>query len=83
MLHRVGNLLPFFLLVAIVIADPRRALDATRGYWSIALGVGLLSRLSCILVLAALTLANNEGAASIVPGDRSPFGGRGTGIMLT
>ena len=47
--------MPFFLLVAIVIADPRRALDATRGYWSIALGVGLLSPLSYILVLAALT----------------------------
>jgi len=50
-----SNLLRFFLLAPIVIADPRRALDAMRGYWWIALGVGLLSPLSYILVLAALT----------------------------
>lgn len=50
-----SNLLRFFLLAPLVIADPRRALDAMRGYWWIALGVGLLSPLSYILVLAALT----------------------------
>ena len=50
-----SNLLRFFLLAPIVIADPRRALDAMRGYWWIAIGVGLLSPLSYILVLAALT----------------------------
>lgn len=51
----LSNLLRFFLLAPIVIAHPRRALDAMRGYWWIAVGVGLLSPLSYILVLAALT----------------------------
>ncbi|GGF45749.1 DMT transporter permease [Azorhizobium oxalatiphilum] len=50
-----SNLLRFFLLAPLVIANPRRALAAMRGYWWIALGVGLLSPLSYILVLAALT----------------------------
>lgn len=50
-----SNLLRFFLLAPLVIADPRRAIAAMRGYWWIALGVGLLSPLSYILVLAALT----------------------------
>lgn len=50
-----SNLLRFFLLAPLVIAAPRRAFDAMRGYWWIAIGVGLLSPLSYILVLAALT----------------------------
>jgi drug/metabolite transporter (DMT)-like permease len=50
-----SNLLRFFLLAPLVIADPRRAIAAMRGYWWIAVGVGLLSPLSYILVLAALT----------------------------
>lgn len=50
-----SNLLRFFLLAPIVIANPRQALERMRGYWWIALGVGLLSPLSYILVLAALT----------------------------
>ena len=50
-----SNLLRFFLLAPLVIADPRRAIEAMRGYWWIAAGVGLLSPLSYILVLAALT----------------------------
>ena len=50
-----SNLLRFFLLAPFVIADPRRAREAMRGYWRIAIGVGLLSPLSYILVLAALT----------------------------
>lgn len=50
-----SNLLRFFLLVPLVIVAPRRAVDAMRGYWRLAIGVGLLSPLSCILVLAALT----------------------------
>ncbi|MBV9562835.1 MAG: EamA family transporter [Bradyrhizobium sp.] len=49
-----SNLLRFFLLAPLVIADPRRAIDAMRGYWWLAVGVGLLSPLSYILVLAAL-----------------------------
>lgn len=50
-----SNLLRFFLLAPIFIANPRRAIEAMRGYWWIAIGVGLLSPLSYILVLAALT----------------------------
>ncbi|MBL8584507.1 MAG: multidrug DMT transporter permease, partial [Rhizobiaceae bacterium] len=50
-----SNLLRFFLLLPYVMANPRRALDAMRGYWWIAFGVGLLSPASYILVLAALS----------------------------
>ena len=49
-----SNLLRFFLLAPLVIADRRRAMETMRGYWWIAIGVGLLSPLSYILVLAAL-----------------------------
>ncbi|MFK4259892.1 DMT family transporter [Agrobacterium tumefaciens] len=50
-----SNLLRFFLLAPLVIVNPRRTIEAMRGYWWIAIGVGLLSPLSYILVLAALT----------------------------
>ncbi|QCL77543.1 MULTISPECIES: DMT family transporter [Agrobacterium] len=50
-----SNLLRFVLLAPLVIANPRRAIGMMRGYWWIAVGVGLLSPLSYILVLAALT----------------------------
>ena len=50
-----SNLLRFFLLLPLVLANPRRAIESMRGYWWTALGVGLLSPLSYILVLAALT----------------------------
>ncbi|MBE0580025.1 DMT family transporter [Devosia sp.] len=50
-----SNLLRFFLLLPIVLAHPSHALERMRGYWWIAIGVGLLSPLSYILVLAALT----------------------------
>lgn len=49
-----SNLLRFFLLLPLVLADRRRAWRAMRGHWPVALGVGLLSPLSYILVLAAL-----------------------------
>lgn len=58
-----SNLLRFFLLAPLVIADPCRAVEAMRGYWWIAVGVGLLSPLSYILVLAALT----SGAPLMAP----------------
>lgn len=51
-----ANLLRFFLLVPIVIANPKRAREKMHGFWWLALGVGLLSPLSYILVLAALDL---------------------------
>ena len=50
-----ANLLRFFLLAPLVIANPRRALAAMRGHWWLAAGIGLVSPLSYILVLAALT----------------------------
>ncbi|WP_287883764.1 MULTISPECIES: DMT family transporter [Paracoccus] len=50
-----SNLLRFFLLLPLVLANPRRAIEAMRGHWWTAVGVGLLSPLSYILVLAALT----------------------------
>lgn len=50
-----SNLLRFFLLLPLVLANPRRAIAAMRGHWWTALGVGLLSPLSYILVLTALT----------------------------
>lgn len=49
-----ANLARFALLAPIVLAHPRRALAGMRGYWPLAVGVGLLSPLSYILVLAAL-----------------------------
>lgn len=51
-----SNLLRFFLLAPIVIADPARAREAMQGHWWLAIGVGLLSPLSYILVLTALNL---------------------------
>jgi drug/metabolite transporter (DMT)-like permease len=50
-----ANVMRFFLLAPLVLAAPRRALAAMRGFWWIALGVGLLSPLSYILVLMALS----------------------------
>lgn len=50
-----SNLLRFFLLAPLIMAAPRRAIDAMRGYWWTAIGVGLLSPLSYILVLVALS----------------------------
>ena len=49
-----SNLLRFLLLAPLVLANPRRSFDAMYGYRWIAVGVGLLSPLSYILVLAAL-----------------------------
>lgn len=51
-----SNLLRFFLLAPIIIANPARARMSMRGYWLLAIGVGLLSPLSYILVLTALNL---------------------------
>ncbi len=51
-----SNLLRFFLLAPLVLANPRRAWRVMRGFWPLAFGVGLLSPLSYILVLAALDM---------------------------
>jgi len=50
-----SNLLRFLLLAPLVVANPRRTFIAMRGFWWVAVGVGLLSPLSYILVLTALT----------------------------
>ncbi len=50
-----SNLLRVCLLLPLVLRNPRRAMGAMRGYWGLALGVGLLSPLSYILVLTALS----------------------------
>nr|WP_255616751.1 DMT family transporter [Microvirga puerhi] len=50
-----SNLLRIFLLVPLIATNPQGALARMRGYWWIAVGVGLLSPLSYILVLTALT----------------------------
>lgn len=46
----------FVFLLPMILADPRRAWAAMRGHWGLAAGVGLLSPLSYILVLWALSL---------------------------
>ncbi|MEH3159038.1 MAG: DMT family transporter [Sphingomonas taxi] len=49
-----SNLLRFVLLAPVVAAKPRQAIQGMKGHWGLAVGVGLLSPLSYILVLAAL-----------------------------
>ena len=51
-----SNVLRFTLLAPFVIANPMEALQAMRGKWGLAIGVGLLSPLSYILILAALDM---------------------------
>jgi drug/metabolite transporter (DMT)-like permease len=51
-----SNLLRFFLLAPVVLRDPDRARRLMQGRWLLAIGVGLLSPLSYILVLAALNM---------------------------
>jgi drug/metabolite transporter (DMT)-like permease len=51
-----ANLLRFCLLAPLVIVNPNRARAKMKGFWLLALGVGLLSPLSYIFVLAALDL---------------------------
>lgn len=50
-----SSLLRLFLLLPLVLSNPRRALAAMRGYWWTALAVGLLAPVSYILVLMALS----------------------------
>ncbi len=50
-----SNLMRFVLLAPIVIANPRRAMALMRGHWGTAVAVGVMSPLSYILVLAALS----------------------------
>jgi drug/metabolite transporter (DMT)-like permease len=52
----LNNLLRFFFLAPLVIANPRRAWASMQGYWLLALGVGVLSPLSYIFVLIALDM---------------------------
>jgi uncharacterized membrane protein len=50
------NFIRFFMLAPIVLANPVRARKAMRGHWPLAIGVGLLSPLSYILVLTAIDM---------------------------
>jgi uncharacterized membrane protein len=51
-----SNLLRFVLLAPVVLRDLNRARKLMQGRWLLAIGVGLLSPLSYILVLAALDM---------------------------
>jgi drug/metabolite transporter (DMT)-like permease len=50
------NFIRFFMMAPIVLANPARARKAMRGHWLLAIGVGLLSPLSYILVLTAIEM---------------------------
>ena len=49
------NILRLLMLLPLILSRPRRAIEAMRGYWLLALGVGVLSPLSYIIVLSVLT----------------------------
>lgn len=74
MVNWFSNLLRFFLLAPVIIADPRCALDAMHGYWWIALEVGLLLPMIWLVTKERPPLLAWIGALLVVAG---------TGIMLT
>lgn len=49
------NILRLSMLLPLILSRPRRAIGAMHGYWGLALGVGVLSPLSYIIVLSVLT----------------------------
>lgn len=49
------NILRLSMLMPLILSRPRRAIGAMHGYWGLALGVGVLSPLSYIIVLSVLT----------------------------
>src|SRR5204863_10216639 len=51
-----ANLIRFFMLAPIVLSNPPRAIAKMQGRWWLAVGVGLLSPLSYILVLSAIEI---------------------------
>ena len=51
-----ANLIRFFMLAPIVLSNPARARERMKGHWWLAVGVGLLSPLSYILVLSAIEI---------------------------
>lgn len=51
-----SNLLRFFFLLPLILRDPSGARARMRGHWPLAIGVGLLSPASYILVLTALRM---------------------------
>jgi drug/metabolite transporter (DMT)-like permease len=60
LLDWVANLLRFFMLAPLVLSNRARAKDVMKGRWLLAVGVGVLSPLSYILVLSAI-----EGGAPL------------------
>jgi uncharacterized membrane protein len=59
-----SNLLRFVLLAPVVAGSPARSRDLMQGKWWLAIGVGLLSPLSYILVLAALEMGARVSAVA-------------------
>jgi drug/metabolite transporter (DMT)-like permease len=51
-----ANLIRFFMLAPIVLSNPARAREKMKGHWWLAVGVGLLSPLSYILILSAIEI---------------------------
>jgi drug/metabolite transporter (DMT)-like permease len=51
-----SNFLRFFMLAPVILSNPARARVAMRGHWWLAVGVGVLSPLSYILVLTAIEM---------------------------
>jgi drug/metabolite transporter (DMT)-like permease len=51
-----ANLIRFSILAPIVLSNPARAKEKMKGHWWLAVGVGLLSPLSYILVLTAIEM---------------------------
>jgi drug/metabolite transporter (DMT)-like permease len=51
-----SNFLRFFMLAPVILSNPARARAAMRGHWWLAVGVGVLSPLSYILVLTAIEM---------------------------
>jgi drug/metabolite transporter (DMT)-like permease len=56
MLDWLSNLLRFFMLLPHVLSHRSRTMELMKGRWHLAVGVGILSSLSYILVLTALEL---------------------------
>ena len=51
-----SNFVCFLMLAPIVLSNPARAREKMKGHWWLAIGVGLLSPLSYILVLSAIEM---------------------------
>src|SRR4029078_558821 len=55
-LDRFANVIRFFMLAALVLPNAALARERMKGHWWLAVGVGLLSPMSYILVLSAIEM---------------------------